>query len=58
MNEGKRLTSADYLGVMESLGFTPAIAESMYEALMDASRKISKARGEERSVMIDSTLSD
>ena len=59
MNEGKRLTSSDYLGVMESLGFTPAVAENMYEALMDASRKISKARkGEERSVMIDSTLAD
>lgn len=57
MNEGRRITTTDYLSVMESLGFSPAVAETMYEALIDASRKISKARtDEERSVLIDSTL--
>lgn len=56
MQPGKRIATADYMNVMESLGFSSAIAEGMYNALMDASRKISKARDEERSVMVDSNL--
>lgn len=56
MQEGRRLSTLDYMNVMESLGFSPSVAEGMYDALMEASRKISKARDEERSVMIDSNL--
>jgi len=52
MQEGCRLTSADYMDVMTSLGFSEAKAESMYQELMDASRKISKARCEERSILV------
>ncbi len=53
VNEGARLTANDYLGVMTSLGFTEAAARSFYPELLDASRRISKARDEDkRSVLI------
>ena len=53
VNEGCRLTEADYLGVMTDLGFTPASAMALYEPLMEASRTISRKRDEgERSVLI------
>jgi hypothetical protein len=52
MTEGSRLTSDDYMQVMTDLGFTPAKAENMYQELMTASRKISRARGEERSILV------
>lgn len=52
MNDGCRLTEADYMGVMENLGFTPAMASELYPALMDVSRKLSKKRGEERSILM------
>ncbi len=54
--EGCRLTADDYMGVMGSLGFTPAAAQNLYQPIIDASRKISRKRDEERSVMLDSTL--
>ncbi len=53
LNEGRRLTSEDYKSVMTDLGFSEGMAESLYTTLMDASRKISKARiDEERSILI------
>lgn len=52
MQDGCRLTSEDYMQVMTGLGFSEAKAEVMYQELMDASRKISKARGEERSILV------
>ncbi|HLD15915.1 MAG TPA: hypothetical protein VJB94_05035 [Candidatus Nanoarchaeia archaeon] len=53
LNEGRRLTSDDYKSVMTDLGFSEGMAESLYTTLMDASRKISKARvDEERSILI------
>jgi len=52
MYEGCRITADDYREVMTNLGFTPAMAEQLYPALMDVSRKISKKRDEERSIMI------
>ena len=52
MQEGRRLTSGDYMDVMLNLGFSEAKAEAMYQELMDASRKISKARKEERSILV------
>ncbi|MFA5857241.1 MAG: hypothetical protein WC867_07800 [Candidatus Pacearchaeota archaeon] len=52
MKEGSRITEADYLGVMSDLGFTPAMARDLYPALMDVSRKISRKRNEERSILI------
>lgn len=47
-----RLTTQDYMDVMTGLGFSEAKAESMYTELMDASRKISKPRDEERSILV------
>jgi hypothetical protein len=52
MKDGCRLTSADYMDVMTSLGFSEAKAESMYQELMDASRSISRARDEERHILV------
>jgi len=52
MYDGCKLTEADYLGVMRDLGFSETQARNTYQPLMNASRKISKARDEERSVLI------
>jgi hypothetical protein len=52
VNEGCRLTADDYMGVMTNLGFTPATAASLYPELMDISRKLSRKRDEERSILI------
>ena len=52
VNQGCKLTADDYLGVMENLGFTEATARNLYPELMDVSRKISRKRDEERSVLI------
>jgi len=53
VQEGRKLTQQDYLGVMQKLGFTESSAMATYPALMEASRRISRARmGEERSVLI------
>jgi hypothetical protein len=54
MNNGCRITSQDYMGVMKELGFTPAIAERLYPELMDISHKLKRKRDEtERSILID-----
>jgi hypothetical protein len=52
MKEGCRITADDYRTVMTNLGFTPAMSEELYPALMDVSRKLSRQRGEERSILI------
>ena len=52
MKDGCRITADDYRHVMTDLGFTPAMAEELYPALMDVSRKLSRQRGEERSILI------
>lgn len=52
LNEGSRLSEVDYLGVMKSLGYTEAGAQSLYPALMETSRKISRKREEERRILI------
>jgi len=52
VNEGCRLTAEDYVGVMVDIGFTETQAMNLYEPLMDVSRKMSRARDEERSVLI------
>jgi len=54
MNEGCRITSKDYMSVMQNLGFSPAIAERLYPELMDISHKLKRKRDEtERSILID-----
>lgn len=52
MNDGCRITGDDYRQVMADLGFTPAMADELYPALMDVSRKLSRQRGEERSILV------
>ena len=52
MNDGKHLTSEDYIGVMQRLGLTQGTAQALYPELMKVSRKLSKKRDEDRSVLI------
>ncbi|MEK6792260.1 MAG: hypothetical protein AABX96_04635 [Nanoarchaeota archaeon] len=52
MNENCRLSEGDYMGVMESLGFTQTMARNLYPELMQVSRNLSKKRDEERSILI------
>jgi len=52
MNNGCRLNSDDYLGVMENLGFTEKTARDLYPDLMNISRNLSRKRNEERSILI------
>jgi len=52
MNPGSRLSEADYIGVMKSLGYTEAAAQNLYPVLMETSRAISRKREEERRILI------
>lgn len=53
MQPEKRLTADDYLGVMQSLGFTEATARAMYPDLMQVSYSLQKKRNfEQRSVIV------
>ncbi len=52
MKDGCRIAADDYREVMTNLGFTPAMAEELYPALMEVSRKLSRQRSEERSILI------
>lgn len=53
VNPGCKLTAQDYMEVMTNLGFNERNAIRVYPELMDASRKLSKARDYgERSILI------
>lgn len=52
INTSCKLTADDYMGVMRNLGFTEAASRDLYPELMEVSRKISRTRDEERSVLI------
>jgi hypothetical protein len=52
MNAGCRLTADDYIEVMTSVGLSEGSARSLYPDLMELSRKLAKARDEERSVIV------
>jgi len=52
MNDGCRITTDDYLGVMKSVGLSEGTSRALYPELMDVSRKLSKARDEDRSVIV------
>jgi hypothetical protein len=49
---GCKLTSDDYMGVMRDIGLSETTAKSLYPDLMDISRKLSKARNEDRSLIV------
>lgn len=51
-NPGKRISSQDYVEVMQDLGFTENTAKNFYPELMEISRKLSRKREEERSILI------
>lgn len=52
VNSGCKLTADDYLGVMQSLGFSEAGARVLYPELMNVSRNLSRKRAEERSILV------
>ncbi|MBM3233675.1 hypothetical protein FJZ19_01130 [Candidatus Pacearchaeota archaeon] len=55
VNAGCRLTADDYLGVMQSLGFSEATARNLYPELMEVSRNLARRKAredEERSVLV------
>jgi hypothetical protein len=53
LQEGKHLSSEDYLGVMQNLGFSEHAARRVYPDLMEASRKIARNRGyADRSILV------
>ncbi|MBT3642432.1 hypothetical protein HN604_01960 [archaeon] len=53
MQEGSRLTSNDYMGVMTNLGLSEGVAEGLYPELMNISYKLARKRDEgERSILI------
>lgn len=53
VNEGRRLTAEDYMGVMTNLGFTDATSRALYPELMDISRNMARKRQEtERSILV------
>ncbi|MEK6919399.1 MAG: hypothetical protein AABW73_05195 [Nanoarchaeota archaeon] len=59
MQEGRRLTSQDYMGVMTGMGISEARSEGLYLELMEVSRNLSKQRGgEERRIMIGKSESE
>jgi hypothetical protein len=52
VNPGCRLTADDYMEVMTDLGLSENTARSLYPDLMDVSRKLAKARSEDRSIIV------
>lgn len=52
VNSGCRLSTDDYIEVMQSLGLSEQVAKNLYPDLINVSRKLAKAREEERSVLI------
>ena len=53
MQEGKRLTRGDYIGVLTDMGLGPVTAEKYCDVALDISRDLSRKRGyEDRSVLI------
>ena len=54
INEGCKLTSEDYGGIMMGLGLSERVALNLYPEIMEISRKLEKARDEERSIIVGS----
>jgi len=52
INDGCRLTAADYMAVMKDLGFGEVTAQRLYGDLIDISRNLTRKREEERSILI------
>ena len=52
VNTGCRLTTEDYIAVLQSTGLSESTARAMYPDLINVSRKLAKAREEERSAIV------
>ncbi|VVB78406.1 Uncharacterised protein [uncultured archaeon] len=52
MNPECRITREDYMNVMRNLKFSESTSQSLYPVLMDVSRKLSRARNEDRGILI------
>ena len=52
VQQGSRLTTDDYIGVMQSLGLSEQASRSLYPDLLKVSRKLEKAREEDRSIIV------
>ena len=58
VNAGSRLTADDYMEVMHSLGLSQTTARGLYPELMDISRKLARAKDEDRSVIVGKYAKD
>lgn len=58
VNTGCRLTTDDYIGVMQSLGMSDSVARNFYPELINMSRKLAKEREEERSIIVGKYAND
>ncbi|MDP3881700.1 MAG: hypothetical protein Q8Q31_02375 [Nanoarchaeota archaeon] len=52
VNPGCRLTTDDYITALQSTGLSEGTARAMYPDLINVSRKLAKAREEERSTIV------
>ena len=52
VHNGSRLSTDDYVNVMQSLGLSEAASRSLYPDLLNVSRRLEKAREEDRSILI------
>ncbi len=58
VNDGCRLTTDDYVNVMQSLGLNETVARNLYPDLMHVSRKLARSREEERTVIVGKYASE
>lgn len=52
VNPGCRLSTDDYVSVMQSLGLSEQVAKNLYPDLINVSRKLANAREDERSLLV------
>jgi hypothetical protein len=55
---GSRLSTDDYIAVLQSLGMSEQVARNLYPDLINVSRKLAKEREEERSVLVGKYSAD
>lgn len=52
VHNNSRLTTDDYITVMQSLGLSEQTARSLYPDLLNVSRKLAKSREDDRSIIV------
>jgi hypothetical protein len=55
---GCRLTTDDYIAAIQSVGLSESVARNLYPDLINVSRKLAKAREEERSAIVGKYAQD